>query len=93
MVLLAIGSALIGAVFGLRFKVLVLVPAILVGLFGIVVAGAANGAGISTIVIDAIVLSCALQFGYLSGLFTRFVMVAARTRLVPPSNSLARASH
>jgi hypothetical protein len=93
MVLMAIGGALLGAVFGLRFKVLVLLPAIVTGVVGIAVAGAISGTAISTIVINTMAWTVALQFGYLGGLFSRFIMVGARTRLMPHSTSLARARH
>ena len=91
MVMMAISGVLFGAVFGVRFKVLVLVPAILVGVPGIAVVGAISGASIATIVTNAITWSFALQFGYLGGLLTRSVMVAARFRTMP--RSLARAPH
>jgi hypothetical protein len=44
-------------------------------------------------VINAMAWTLSLQFGYLAGLFSRFVMVGAPTRLMPPSTSLARAPH
>jgi hypothetical protein len=90
MVLMSIGGALLGAVFGLRFKVLVLLPAILLGATSIAVIGTMLGTPISTIVINTMACNFALQLGYLAGLFCRFVMVGARAR-VPQSNSLARA--
>ena len=93
MVLMAISGALLGAVFRLRFKVLILLPAILVGVLIIAVVGIASGTAILTIVINAIAWSCALQFGYLGGLFSRFVVAAARMRLLPQSSSMARAPH
>jgi hypothetical protein len=93
MVLTAIGGALLGAVFGLRFKVLVLLPAILFGIVSIAVVSAVSTIPISTIVISAMTWTVTLQLGYLGGLFTRSVMVAARIRMPPRSHSLARASH
>jgi hypothetical protein len=93
MVLVAISGALLGGVFGHRFKVLVLLPAILVGVLSIAVVGIAGGTAISTIVLDTIAWTCALQFGYLGGLFNRFIMGAARARRMPQSSSLAGAPH
>jgi hypothetical protein len=93
MVLMAISGSLLGAVVGLRFKVLLLMPAILVGVLSIALVGITNGTAISTIVMNAIAWAFTLQFGYLGGLFSRFVMVAARMRLTPQSSSLARAPH
>jgi hypothetical protein len=93
MVLMAISGTLLGAVFGLRFKVLVLLPVLLVGVLSIAAASAISGTPIATIAIDAIAWSLALQFGYLGGLLTRSVMVATRIRSRPQSHSLARAPH
>lgn len=93
MAMVAIGGALIGAVFGLRFKVLVLLPAILVGTLSLAVVGIALGSAISTIVINIIAWACALQSGYLVGLFTQFVMVEARARRTAQPTSLVRAPH
>jgi hypothetical protein len=60
-----------------------------VGILSIVIAGSAQGTAISSIAINSIAWACALQLGYLGGLFARFVMVAART--MTGANSLARA--
>ncbi len=92
MVLMSIGGGLLGAVFGLRLNVLVLLPAIALGVLGIAGIGAVDGVAISTILIDAVVWALTLQLGYLGGLFCRFVMVATRTRLIPRTSVLARAS-
>jgi hypothetical protein len=93
MVWMAISGALLGAVLGLRFKVLVLLPVILVGVLGIAVASAISGTPISIILINASVWTVALQFGYLGGLFSRSIVVAARIRPVPRSQSLVRVPH
>jgi hypothetical protein len=93
MILIAISGALLGAVFGLRFRVLVLLPAILLGVLSVAVISATSGTPVSTMVINATAWTVAIQFGYLGGLFTRFIMVAARLRTLPHSHALARAPH
>jgi hypothetical protein len=59
----------------------------------IALVGAISGTPISTIAINAMAWTLALQLGYLGGLFCRFVMVGARTRVMPHTTSLARAPH
>jgi hypothetical protein len=78
MIMVAIGSALVGAVFGQRFKVLALLP---INLFFIACTGV-------LLVVDVLSATTALwavlahvlpaQLGYLGGLFLRYVLVASR---------------
>jgi hypothetical protein len=78
MLMLIIFAALVGAVLGLRFKVLVLLPAIGLLLVGVPIVGAAYSASLSTIAL-ALALSIAwLQLGYLGGIGTHYVMVLSR---------------
>jgi hypothetical protein len=77
MMLVLIGI-LLGAVLGLRFKVLVLVPVICAALPVVVVAGIARGDGLWQLVLAMIVIATFLQLGYVLGIVVRFVMVAAR---------------
>jgi len=78
LVLLAI---LIGGVLGMRFKVLILVPAIGLALITTLVVGAAHGDRASSILIGAVSASICLQIGYIFGLLTRY------------STELTRAAH
>ena len=90
MVLVALACLLTGAVLGLRFRVYVLVSAfavaaVVIGVPALVEHGALTaawrvGAGLVL-----------LQTGYLAGIFTRFVILAAR-RPIPSSVSLQRSS-
>ena len=74
---LALLSFLVGALLGMRFKVLILIP---VGLAinAVVVIAIARGDALSTMLLaDALVLCC-LQLGYLGGIFTRYTLVLVR---------------
>jgi hypothetical protein len=66
--MLCIGSAL-----GLRFRVLVLLPAILLGLIVITACGLAQGATIWSITLTNVVGATCLQFGYLGGVLLGFL--------------------
>jgi hypothetical protein len=81
MVMIAICSSLIGAVLGTRLKVLVLFPAIGIGVALIAAATAITGADVSAAIVQGLVLTICLQFGYLGGLLTRFSLSASR---LPP---------
>ena len=91
MTLLLIAGTLLGAVLGLRFKVLVLLPAIVVGAVSLAVVAPLHGTAIWATGVSMIAWAIALQFGYLLGLFTRFVVAVSRLpRLAPDRASLAR---
>jgi hypothetical protein len=64
---LAIISAVAGAVLGLRYNVLVLVPAILFVMFFAVVAGVLHADSVWSIVLMTALLSVAVQLGWLAG--------------------------
>ncbi len=80
MITIALGSFLIGAVLGTRFRVQVLLVGVL-GLMVIVPVGFLKGFGISSVCIAAITYSISLQVGYLFGLFARSSLVAVRSAL------------
>jgi len=65
---LAIISVFVGIALGLRFKVLVLVPAIASAIIFIVIAGLARGDGFGSIVLATVMVGVALQLGYLIGI-------------------------
>jgi hypothetical protein len=70
---------LIGAVLGMRFRVLVLVPAI--GFASIVVLAACfvGGESLSVTMATTILTASGLQIGYLGGVATRYTTALART--------------
>jgi hypothetical protein len=93
MTMLMISGTLLGAVLGLRFKVLVLLPAIIIGTVSLAAVAFLHGNAVSTTAFAMMAWALALQFGYLTGLFTRFVLAVSRSpRLVPDRASLARTS-
>jgi hypothetical protein len=76
--MLAVISVLIGAVLGLRFKVLVLLPAIAATLGPILIGGVAGGHGVWHVALAGILATTGVQFGYLGGSATRHLMLLAR---------------
>jgi len=65
---LAIIGALVGIVLGLRFKVLVLVPAIALATILALIIGLARGDGFRSIVLAMVIVGIALQLGYFVGI-------------------------
>jgi hypothetical protein len=82
---LALLSFLLGAILGMRFKVLVLIP-VGFAINAVVAAAIVRGDGLSTMLLaDALVL-CGLQLGYLGGMFTRYMIVMARAASIRRTN-------
>jgi hypothetical protein len=77
MMLLILTGLLLGAVLGLRLKVLVLIPAICGALAIVVVDGIARGDTLWQLAFSMIMIATALQFGYFFGNVIRFVMAPA----------------
>lgn len=67
MLILAMAAILLGAVLGLRFKVLILLPAAVVAVAIIVAAGSIEHSSFSAIAVDAVLVLAGLQMGYLAG--------------------------
>ena len=92
MSILALLSFLVGALLGMRFKVLILIPVCL-AINAVVAIAIARGAALSTMLLaDALVLCC-LQLGYLGGIFMRYTLVLARAasiRRASPQTGSAR---
>ena len=78
MTMLAMTAVLIGAVLGQRFKVLILVPAIIIGLAVILAIGMAHHDNLWSTLLAMALITTALQIGYLGGIVIRFVIAAAR---------------
>ena len=79
MMLFALCTLLVGTVLGTRYRVQVLVPAGMFGLAAVAISAGIKDLSVSSAAIAGLVCVVALQLGYLCGLFTRFVMVVART--------------
>jgi hypothetical protein len=78
--MLAMTAVLIGAMLGLRFKVLILVPANVIGSAATLGLGIAHSNSFwSTLLAIALAIT-ALQIGYLGGTAIRFLIAAARVR-------------
>jgi hypothetical protein len=75
-------SVLIGAVLGMRLKVLILIPAIGLFVIGVAGIGTARGDGIWLVASTVVLAAICLQLGYVAGSTTRFVMAATRIRRV-----------
>jgi len=70
--MIALTMLCIGSALGLRFKVFVLLPAILLGLIVVTACGIAQGATIWSIALMNVVGASCLQFGYLGGVLLTF---------------------
>jgi hypothetical protein len=64
---LAIISLVIGAVLGLRYNALVLVPAVVFAVLVAVITGIARADGFWSIVLTTVLLGVTVQLGYLAG--------------------------
>ena len=69
---------LTGAVLGMRFKVLILAPAIGVTIIAVFAAGMARGEDLPAILLAGLLALICLQIGYLGGVLTRYTMTLAR---------------
>ena len=67
MLILAMAAILLGAVLGLRFKVLILLPAAVVAVAIIIAADSTEHSSLSTTVVDVVLALASLQMGYLAG--------------------------
>jgi len=83
MMMLAITAALMGFILGLRFKVLILAPAIVISLVAIFGIGIANGNNPRSILLATLFATTALQIGYLAGIVIRFGVARTRARRHP----------
>lgn len=85
--MVAVIGILTGALLGTRYKVLCLVPVILVATVALAVLDRFNGAPLSSTALTALVLILTLQIGYVAGVMARSLLVAAFTSLSGPAPS------
>jgi hypothetical protein len=71
---LAVISVVAGVVLGLRYKVLILVPAVMFAATFAVIVGVAHADSAWFIVLMTVALGVAVQIGYLAGIFLRAVV-------------------
>jgi hypothetical protein len=79
MISLSLISFLFGAALGQRFKVLVLVPAMAIIIAFSIGAGLTQAQKPWWIVLMAVTASACLQFGYFTGIGTRYVLTDTRS--------------
>ena len=73
-------TLLTGAVLAMRFKVLILIPAIGSALVVVVIGSFARGSGLSDMLIVAMLASTSLQVGYLCGALARQSFLLSRAQ-------------
>ncbi|HVX91911.1 MAG TPA: hypothetical protein VG985_01675 [Xanthobacteraceae bacterium] len=74
MLTLAAGSALVGAVVGLRFQVFFFVLPVIAAALLIAAAGLAHGIGLGHALLAMGIATVAIQFGYVAGAAARFAI-------------------
>jgi hypothetical protein len=80
MVALIVSGALVGAVLGMRYAVLSLVPVTLLGVVGLVTVGTIAELSWDTIVLLGAAMAAALQIGYILAVAGHHWLVLARAR-------------
>ena len=83
--MLGIGSAL-----GLRFKIFVLLPVILLGFFVSTAFGLSQGTPIWSIMLTSVVGATCMQIGYLSSALLKFLVFSGRSDGTKSSQSARR---
>ena len=84
-------ATLIGVMFGLRFKIFVLIPAIAIGSAAIVGAGLGYGSSPWSILLTVLATITVLQMGYLAGIVLAYFFATMRDR--KSSSGLIEAAH
>lgn len=73
-----LAAAVMGALLGLRFKVLILIPAIAVSSAAVVYAGLSHGSSTGSILLLIVMTMTAIQFGYFAGAILGNSLVSSR---------------
>ena len=71
---------LLGCGLALRFKVMILVPAVTSAMLGAAVVGFARGDEYWSVVVAMVLFGTAIQLGYLAGIIIRDVIASVRAR-------------
>jgi hypothetical protein len=96
MLTLAIVTLLTGILLGMRFKVLVLVPALALAIGAVLAGGVAHQEDAGAIALAMLIAAVGLQLGYLGGLSVNHaltVMRVARVRRAVPHTRRAVSGH
>jgi hypothetical protein len=95
MLILAMAAILLGAVLGLRFKVLILLPAAVAAVAIMAAADSVAHNSLSTTVVDVVLVLASLQIGYLAGAIagglTR-VVTRSQTPWQEPAGSITKST-
>jgi hypothetical protein len=81
---------LAGAALGLRFKVMILVPALTLTLLFAAIVGLAHGDQFWSIAVAMILLGAAIQVGYLAGILFRVKIAVVRAQRIRTKIASAR---
>ena len=73
--------SLVGIVLGLRYKVLILVPAVMFAVLFAIIVGVARADNFWSIVLTTVVLGTAVQLGYLAGVVIGATIASIRLPL------------
>jgi hypothetical protein len=92
MIQLVIGGLLLGAVLGLRLKVIVLLPVTIMGAAITSLAALLMGQSGTVVISSVASFGLALQGGYLLGSWSRFTIAAARAARSVPARGSFKAS-
>lgn len=92
MSLIIVSSFLVGAVLGLRFTVMAVVPANVAGALAVVMGAMLLDHSATSVVLAVLGFSAALQGGYMFGSFTRFTLAAMRVARVSTARAPLKAS-
>lgn len=82
----AVISALAGIALGLRFRVLILVPAVTLAMMFAMIIGVASADRFWSIVLAMVILGSAVQFGYLAGIVIRVAVESICARMIEGHN-------
>jgi hypothetical protein len=84
MMMLAITAMLIGAVLGLRFTVIILFPAIIIGSAATFAIGMARSDSLLSVLLAIVMAMTMLQMGYLGGTFIRLGIAGHASKRIRP---------
>ncbi len=83
---LALVGVVVGIVLGLRYKILILVPAVSLAIMFAVMSGIARGDRVWSILLAMAILGTAVQFGYLAGIMIRAAVGSICTSILGGRN-------
>jgi hypothetical protein len=95
-IILTMVSFLVGAVLGQHFRVMILMPAIVIVLIVAVVTGVTHAHAAWSIVLMAVASATSIQIGYLVGIGIRHLLAVApssRSSSLPPHTASMSARH